>query len=278
VGTYFITGSTGYIGKPLTSRLKNAGNSVVALSRNYEVVDEWESSDHVPEEAHLDLRERKYSHLGNIGISGATVVDLAWDFANESQSDQIKDHISFAKAAIELGAARIVSIGTLFELGFNQGLIDEQSPRLGDSPHGKAKTELFHSLTELLRDNPQALLWPRLHYVLGRDVRSRSVFGKIERSHEPFIINPREGKFDFIELDNLIDILVTILHSNEFGAIDVGSGNPQTFHEKLSAWLLKKGLNPKDYLRNQDSDHHDGALGTWPALQKLDVLLGPPHN
>ena len=250
---------------------------MVALSREHSSVGHGIGKDFPIEKSFLDLEERSYSQLGKLGVSGATVIDLAWDFSNRSHSEQTKDHLAFARAVIELGAARLVVPGTLFELGFDQGLVDETSPRLGDSDHGKAKTELFHSLTDLLRHNQRAFLWPRIHYVFGNDSSSRSVFGKIERSLKPFTLNPRQGEFDFIQLDKLIGILIELLRTEEFGAIDVGSGHPQTFHEVVSAWLFEKGLNPTEYLGSAVSGAQQNPRGTWPRLQKLSNLLGEPR-
>ena len=274
--TYFVTGSTGYIGAPLTSRLSSDGHRVVALSRKHSSVGHGMGKDFSIDQAFLDLEKRSYSHLEKLGVSGSTVIDLAWDFSNRSHSEQTKDHVAFAKAVTELGAARLVVPGTLFELGFDQGLVDETSPRLGDSEHGKAKTDLFHSLTDLLKHNQSTFLWPRIHYVFGNDSSSRSVFGRIERSSKPFVLNPRQGAFDFIQLDKLVSILIELLKTEGSGAIDIGSGHPQTFHEVVSKWLFEKGLNPTEYLGSAVSGAQQIPRGTWPRLKKLANLLGEP--
>jgi len=269
--TYLITGATGYIGGKLTSLLEKSGNKIYAIIKNQRPPVLELSGDGITFVSG-DLADRNFSYLASLKLDNSVLIDLAWDFSGRPQQDQVQDHFLLAAAAIEYGAQRIVSLGTLFELSFDQGEVDEYSPRLGQSDHGLAKSLLLSRLEQLCEHRGASLLWPRVHYVYGEDFRSRSIFGKIQSNPQPFPLNPRDGRFDFINLSQLADMLEFLINSPSTGTVDVGSGNPISFREAITKWLIENGKNPKDYLPAESQTLVSQKIGTWPSLTKFRKL------
>jgi len=148
MATYLITGASGYIGQRLTEQLQKSGHQIYSLARNGIHSDPPWSSDST-NFLRCDLEERDFSQLSGLNVQEGVLIDLAWDFSGRPHQEQVQDHLFLATAVIESGIRRIVSLGTLFELAFNQGEIDEDSPRLGKSEHGLAKALLHDRLVRL---------------------------------------------------------------------------------------------------------------------------------
>jgi nucleoside-diphosphate-sugar epimerase len=148
MATYLITGASGYIGQRLTEQLQKSGHQIYSLARNGIHSDPPWSSDST-NFLRCDLEERDFSQLSGLNVQEGVLIDLAWDFSGRPHQEQVQDYLFLATAVIESGIRRIVSLGTLFELAFNQGEIDEDSPRLGKSEHGLAKALLHDRLVRL---------------------------------------------------------------------------------------------------------------------------------
>jgi nucleoside-diphosphate-sugar epimerase len=270
---YFITGATGYIGQALTKQLeKSADNTICALVKSRSGNSAaWNK----PRSNFLEvnLEDRSFTLPSNLILNDSVLLDLAWDFSGRPNEEQVEDHVHLAAAAIKSGVQKIVSLGTLFELGFDQGEVNEDSIRLGKSVHGLAKSLLHDSLKQLCEQKGASLLWPRVHYVYGEDLRSRSIFGKILSTPKPFLLDPRVGKFDFIELDDLVKKIEFLLKVPSEGTIDIGSGEPQTFREFLNVWLTKNNRIPSDYLPEESESTLIQQIGTWPSLEKFQNLV-----
>jgi nucleoside-diphosphate-sugar epimerase len=276
---FVITGATGYLGRHLVSRLLRDGHELIAISRK----SPGEVNDIFPgnrlASLRFDLTSRNFESLRGVDFTGFTLVDLAWDFEPTDQSPQVRDHLTLIEKLVDLGVRKVAVSGTLQELGPNQGEIDELTPRLGTTSHGLAKTELFLRLSGLLATKKTPFLWMRLHYIIGDDWYSRSIFGRIMRDPTPFYLEPKSGEFDFIHVDQLADQIANVLSGASVGTLDFGSGDRMTFRQVLTEWLLDNGKNPSDYLHDSDGNKHIPLLGTWPRLQGLaKALLDCPQG
>jgi len=187
---------------------------------------------------------------------------------------QVEEHLRFTSEMVKLGVRKVAVAGTLQELDFNQGQVDEDSPRSGKESHGAAKTELFFRLSESLAAQGVPLVWMRLHYIMGDDIGSRSIFGRILANPEPFPLNPRQGKFDFIHVRALAEQMAKVLAGNSTGTLDFGSGERLTFREVLFKWLIENGKAPSLYLTELDIASENTEIGTWPDLMRLKRYLG----
>lgn len=271
---FLVTGATGYVGKHLVKQLIKNKHEVVVFSRKPRMqVAEFFPSDNL-EIVNFDFSIPNFHKLRNLNLGNSILVDLAWDFASQNHRKQVDQHMRFVCELVKIGVAKVAVAGTLQEFELNQGQVQEDSPRLGEGSHGKAKAELFFRLSQFLADECVPLLWMRLHYIFGDDLGSRSIFGKILENPEPFLLSPRRGKFDFIQVTTLAEQMSLVLMGESSGTIDFGSGQPQTFREILTKWLSENSKDPDRYLAELEVGSKDTAIGTWPNLKRLAAELG----
>lgn len=269
---FLITGATGYIGAHVAREILSSGHTVSVLTRD---VTKGQGKTGVHQNlTYLPFNLSSVATLQSISdqITGATLIDLAWEFDGKTDHEQVREHLELANQCIRLGISKIVSTGTLFEFNFDDGQIDENSLRSGTTQHGLAKIELHDRLEVLTAAAGVPFLWARFHYVFGNDEESRSVFGQILREPKPFQIKPRDGLFDFIEVSSLAQQFRRALDVNAIGILDFGSGRAQSFTRAISDWLERRELISSDYLVDPNSETSTKS-GTWPGLAKLSQLL-----
>lgn len=269
---FLITGATGYIGAHIAREILSSGHTVSVLTRDV-TKGQGKTGAH-QNLTYLPFNLSSAETLQSISdqITGATLIDLAWEFDGKTDHEQVQEHLELANQCIRLGISKIVSAGTLFEFNFNEGQVDENSFRSGTTQHGLAKIELHDQLEALTAAAGVPFLWTRFHYVFGNDEESRSVFGQILRGPKPFQIKPRDGLFDFIEVTSLAQQFRRALEANATGILDFGSGRAQSFTVAISEWLERRNLNSADYLVEPNINVFTQS-GTWPDLAKLSQLL-----
>ena len=81
-------------------------------------------------------------------------------------------------------------MGTMHEVGYWEGAINESTPCKPQSQYGIAKNALRQSMMLTLADSPCKLHWLRAYYITGDEVHGSSIFAKITQAEQ-------DGKKDF---------------------------------------------------------------------------------
>ena len=90
--------------------------------------------------------------------------------------------------------------------------------------------------------------WLRGFYIIGDDMRSNSIFGKIMRKikagEKTFPLNSGKIKYDFISLDDLCtQILATSVQGEVNGIINMCSGKPVPLGERVEQFISDNSLD-----------------------------------
>ena len=140
-----VTGANGYLGQGIVKAILDTGNSVTATGRNLDFVDDR------AEKVITDLFsvEDPYNYF----TQPDAVLHLAWrdGFVHYSDShiDDLPKHYAFIKKMADSGIKQIAVMGSMHEIGFFEGSINETTPCHPITPYGISKNAL-RDLTQMV--------------------------------------------------------------------------------------------------------------------------------
>lgn len=240
-----ITGAAGYIGRHVVKEFLNNGYVVYANDLNNKGIDERANILDFPIfSGNKDI----YNYVGRPDI----LVHLAWrdGFIHNSNAhmEDLSKHVIFLNDMIAGGLKNISVMGSMHEIGYWEGAIDENTPCNPLSMYGVAKNALRQELLLKAKTSDIVVHWLRAYYIYGDDSRGSSVFSKIVQAHEdgkkefPFTLGTNQ--YDFIHIDELAkQIFKASVQSEEKGIINVCSGVPVPLKEQVEKFIKDKGYD-----------------------------------
>jgi dTDP-6-deoxy-L-talose 4-dehydrogenase (NAD+) len=178
---------------------------------------------------------------------------LAWKdgFVHNSAAhmENLSDHFEFCIRVAESGIKTLAVMGSMHEIGYWEGAIDEDTPCNPLSQYGVAKNALRRSLMLALKDKIN-LQWLRAYYIYGDDKRASSIFAKLiaaeERGDKLFPFTKGKNKYDFITVDALAEqIAACVMQQNVNGIINCCTGKPVSLAEQVEAYIKQRGFKIK---------------------------------
>lgn len=245
-----VTGAAGYIGRHVVKTLLNNGHEVVAVDLHFKEVDDRAvlSSVNI-----FSGEDNIFEKLGRPDVC----IHLAWrdGFIHNSpmHMQNLSDHFTFIKNMIDGGCKKIAIMGTMHEVGYWEGKIDENTPCKPLSQYGIAKNALRQAVLQYAQDKNTSICWLRAYYIVGDDGRNCSVFTKllqaVEDNKESFPFTSGKNQYDFIEVRELAKQIVAVSIQNEYeGIINVCSGKPVSLKKQVEGFIEERHLNIKlDY-------------------------------
>ena len=148
------------------------------------------------------------------------------------------------------GCKKIAVMGTMHEIGFWEGKIDENTPCNPLSQYGVAKNALRQALLLMTKNTDIKLYWLRAYYILGDDSRNSSIFTKLLEAEEDgkkeFPFTTGENKYDFIDIKELAhQIVAASTQETITGIINVCTGRPVALKEKVEEFIKENNLHIK---------------------------------
>lgn len=242
-----VTGAAGYIGRHVVKELLNMGYEVVAVDLTHKDIDERaEMSNVAIFSADTDI----YQQLGCPDV----VIHMAWKdgFIHNSSEhmNNLSSHFVFLNNLINQGCKNIAVMGTMHEVGFWEGKIDENTPCNPLSQYGIAKNALRQSLLLSAQNKDVNIFWLRAYYILGDDARNSSIFTKIlaaaEDGKKEFPFTTGKNQYDFIDVKLLAKMIATTSTQDKYtGIINVCTGKPISLAERVEAFIREKNLDIK---------------------------------
>ncbi len=273
-----VTGANGYIGQKVVEQLLNLGVKVLAADI---VVD---GIDPRAERLQVNLFENTEVVTEKIDQIDACL-HLAWrngfnHFA-DSHINDLPGHFRFISSLLDAGLKHIAIQGTMHEIGYWEGKIDENTPTKPISYYGIAKNALRQLSTLLAKKHEVTFQWLRAYYILGDDKRNHSIFTKIleaeERGDVTFPVTTGKNAFDFIEVDELAyQIALTINQSDVTGIINTCTGKATTLHDKVEEFIASRHLNIKPQFGVFPDRPYDSPIvyGDNTKIQKIISAAG----
>lgn len=240
--TILVTGAGGYIGSHVVSALLDLGYDVIACDLVTDRIDPRATRiacDLFAPDAPID----------RFGTPDA-LLHLAWrdGFVHHSlrHLEDLGAHYTFLERMIAQGTRRICVMGSMHEIGYHEGAIDESTPQNPSSLYGIAKNALRQSLCALARQKEFSLLWLRGYYILGDDCRNHSIFAKIlekeQAGEATFPFTTGKNKCDFLHVSDLALEIALCVVSAQQGIINCCSGKPISLGEQVEAFIAQHDL------------------------------------
>ena len=241
-----VTGANGYLGKGVVKKLLDDGYRVIATDIKDNYIDgraKIVCSD-------IFSIEDPYEYFEKPDI----LLHMAWrdGFVHNSINhiNDLSKHYDFIKKMINSGVKHIAVLGSMHEIGFYEGSINENTPTNPQSLYGISKDAL-RKLVQLETGNKDIVFqWIRGFYIVGNTEDGCSIFSKIVQAEKigkkefPFTLGLNQ--FDFLDYEEFCTYVAEIVEQKEVnGIINVCTGRPEKLADRVERFIEENKFNIK---------------------------------
>ena len=240
-----ITGANGYIGSKVVKQLCDYSIEVIATDVNNQNIDKRAK---FIEANIFENKDNWFEFFYNPDVC----LHMAWRDGFVHNSDKhmldLSLHFAFVKNLMDNGLKQIACMGSMHEVGYWEGAIDENTPCNPQSLYGIAKNALRQSMQLYAAKVNCKFQWLRAYYIYGDDQYGNSIFCKIRRAVKEgktaFPFTSGKNKYDFIHIDELAkQISRSIMQDKVLGIINCCSGKPLSLSEQVE-WYISSNKLP----------------------------------
>ena len=241
-----VTGANGYLGQGIVRSILNNGHCVVATDFNTQFVDE--RAERIA--CNLFEVDNPYSFFGEPDV----LLHLAWrdGFVHYSSAhiDDLPKHYAFIKKMVDGGIQQVAVMGSMHEIGFFEGSINESTPCHPTTPYGIAKNALRDLTQMICKQKNIVFQWLRGYYIVGNSKFGSSIFSKITaavdegKTEFPFTLG--QNQYDFIDYPDFCEQVAAVVgQKNEQGIINICSGKPEKLADRVERFIKENGYRIK---------------------------------
>ncbi|MBU6500565.1 MAG: NAD(P)-dependent oxidoreductase [Patescibacteria group bacterium] len=231
----FITGGTGFVGRPIVRLFLRAGHSVIVLTRD------------TRRAADIFTHNRKLRFIkGDLSIPTIlkskikkfkpdVCVHLAWagipDYGIDMSLKNMKEGINLLRILSEIGCKRIVCSGSCWEYGpASTGKFKEDLGLFPSTPFTAAKTAVHWFGKDIAKNVGIEFVWARIFFVYGPGQKSLSLIPQLVKRKNNGLVsklnNPLGGN-DFVYVEDVARAfykLATLRLRSQYELYNIGSG------------------------------------------------------
>lgn len=268
-----VTGANGYIGMGVVKQLLDDGMTVVATDFNTDKVDNRATRVN----ADLFALENPYDYFG----APDAVLHLAWrdgfKHASEAHILDLPKHYEFLKKLIMAGIKQVCVMGSMHEVGFYEGAINEYTPTRPQSLYGISKNALRDAVQLLAKENNTVFQWARGYYIVGNTSAGCSIFSKITQAEKEgkksFPFTTGTNQYDFIDYETFCRQVAAVVEQTDVtGIINCCSGYPMPLKERVENFIKENNYSIRlNYGAFPDRPYDSKAV--WGDNFKIRVIL-----
>lgn len=233
-----VTGANGYLGQGIVKNLLDKGNNVVAT--DFDIMNIDERAERIA--ANIFEIAAPYEFFGKPDVC----LHLAWrdGFVHSSDAHilDLPKHHMFIENMLKSGLKRLAVMGSMHEVGFFEGSIDESVPCNPLSLYGIGKNSL-RQITELLvKKYDVKLQWLRGYYIVGNIECGSSIFCKIataaKSGKREFPFTSGTNEYDFLDYNDFCEQVSSAVMQEEInGIINICSGVPESLGSRVERFI-----------------------------------------
>ena len=241
-----VTGANGYLGRGVVKQLLDDGMEVIATDFKNDGIDDRAKvicGD-------LFTIEDPFNHFEQPDV----LLHMAWrdGFIHNSLNhiNDLPNHFSFIKKMIEAGIKKTATMGSMHEIGFFEGSINESTPCKPQSLYGISKNALRMAVELECKNHNTTFQWLRGFYIVSNTERGCNIFSKIVQASKegkiefPFTMGLNQ--FDFLDYEDFSKLVAHSIEQDEInGIINICSGRPETLANRVERFISENNYNIK---------------------------------
>lgn len=275
-----LFGGTGYIGKHVLRELDERGFEIINATRRIPPKTMTRVGNVTSiyfDICNFSVNEDLYNYFLNPDVC----IYLAWqDGFNHNSSSHISNlssHFNVLKNLADNGLKDFSVVGSFREYGKSNGKVDQNKIVDPENLYVLGKLTLKKALELYCAKKDFVFRWLRPFTVVGDDIDSDSIFGKILRwekegkSSFPFTMGLEQ--YDFIDVRVLARMIVeSSIQSNIQGVIDCGMGRAVSLRSKIEEFIQENNLSIRPDFGKFPSRTYDSPC-IFADTKKIDRIL-----
>lgn len=268
-----VTGANGYLGTGIVKRLLDSEAIVVAADIMTDCVDDRAQSI----SGDIFSVENPYAYLGSPDV----LLHLAWKngFVHDApiHLQDLYAHYSFIEKMISQGLRQVAVMGTMHEIGFFEGCIDENTPCRPMNLYGISKNALREAVEALSRKTNCVFQWLRGFYIVGNSEHGNSIFSKVTAAEKkgdaefPFTLG--QNQYDFLDYNVFCDqVAAAVTQTKISGIINICSGYPEKLSDRVERFIQQNDFHIRlKYGAFPDREYDSKAI--WGNDKKIRQIM-----
>lgn len=239
-----VTGANGYLGQGIVKAILEKGQEVIAADFSTKYIDERAQK----VECDLFSIENPYEYFGEPDV----LLHLAWRDGFVHYSDahmmDLPKHYCFIQKMTKSPIKTISVMGSMHEIGFYEGSIDENTPCNPESFYGIAKNALREVTKIYCSQNKKNFQWLRGYYIVGNSEFGSSIFSKItaaeKEGKEKFPFTRGLNQFDFLDYEEFCNQVASAVVQDDInGIINICSGRPEKLADRVERFIKENNYH-----------------------------------
>ena len=241
-----VTGANGYLGKGVVKQLLDDGYEVIATDFRDDLIDK-RAKIFVGDMFSL---EDPYNYYGQPDV----LLHMAWrdGFVHNSINhiNDLPNHYNFLCKMIDSGLKQAAVMGSMHEIGFFEGSINESTPCNPQSLYGVSKNALRRLIELKCKEKECIFQWLRGFYIVGNTADGCSIFSKIvqaaAKGQKEFPFTMGLNQFDFLNYDVFCKYVADSVEQSEIkGIINICSGRPMSLADRVEGFIKENNFDIK---------------------------------
>lgn len=273
-----VTGANGYLGQGVVKALLDRGQEVIATDFKIDNIDVRARKI----KGNLFENQNPYEYYDKPDI----VLHMAWRDGFIHYSDNhildLPNHYNFIKRMVKSGVQKIVVMGSMHEIGFWEGAINENTPCNPLSLYGISKNALREMVEMLSKQEKINYQWLRGYYIVGNSQYGSSIFSKItaaaNEGRKKFPFTMGQNQYDFINYDDFCyKVACTVIQSEINGIINICSGKPEKLADRVERFIKENNYDIK-LVYGAFPDRPYDSKAVWGDDTKIRKILEKGEN
>lgn len=268
-----VTGANGYLGQGIVRAILDSGSEVIGTDFKTDNIDDRATK----VACNIFEIENAYKYFDEPDV----LLHLAWrdGFVHYSNAhiDDLPRHFKYIKDMAEMGVKHIAVMGSMHEIGFFEGSINENTPCHPTTPYGIGKNALRDLAKMVCKQNNIVFQWMRGYYIVGNSKYGSSIFSKItaavEEGKKEFPFTLGQNQYDFIDYSTFCtQVAAVVTQQHEQGIINICSGRPEKLADRVERFIKENSYNIK-LLYGAFPDRPYDSKAIWGDSNRIDHIM-----